>query len=176
MHYKQLSVSQYTTNMKLSPMAYNQTEIPLSSICPFQSLSLSLSHHCGFELGKKPIIIYLSMSLFISMSVSFHPSFFLSPHIPMAWNQTEIPFSHPSISSFPLFHSCSHHPFLSPSPYGSKPSYLFIFTSISLSIHFFYSSLIFSMQGQGGEGGGGLSIPPSNVVCLVISKTSQVRV
>lgn len=155
MHYKQLSVSQYTTNMKLSPMAYNQTEIPLSSIYPFPSLSLSFSSLWFFELGKKPIIIYLSMSLFISMSVSFHPYFFLSFIFP--WLGTRLK-SHLAIHPSLLSHYFTlvptpHHPFLSPSPYGSKPSYLFIFTSISLSIHFFYSSLIISMRGQGGEGG-----------------------
>lgn len=41
-YYKQLSVSQNTTNMKLSPMAYNSTEIPLTSIYPFPSPSLFL--------------------------------------------------------------------------------------------------------------------------------------
>ena len=99
--YKQLSVSQHTTNIKLSPVAYNSTEIPLSSIYPSLSLCLSLPFCLSvclslslslsliaivLNFAKKNIIVYLSMSLSIPMSASLNLFSLSFLHIPMAWN------------------------------------------------------------------------------------------
>ena len=71
------------------------------SACLSVSLSLSLSLIAiVLNFAKKTIIVYLSMSLSIPMSASLNLFSLSFLHIPMAWNQNEIPFMHPSISSF----------------------------------------------------------------------------
>ena len=96
-------------------MAYNSAEIPLSSIYPYPSFSLTVSLCLSLTVSlclsltvraavlnqaRNPIIIYLSVSPSISMSVSFHLFSLPLLHIPMAWIWTEIPFIRPSISLF----------------------------------------------------------------------------
>ena len=187
--YKQLSVSQHTTNIKLSPVAYNSTEIPLSSIYPslalslslspsvclsvFLSLSFSLSHCHSFELRKKKPLssIYPCLFLFQCLPRSI---FLLCLSFIFPWLGTRMKSHlciHPSLLFFSTI-SFPDPPFLSPSPDGGEPTYLFIFSSIRL---FYpsssYSSLIVPDAMKREREGGRLPIPASNVTCQVISET-----